>query len=226
MPMYSIANAVGTPFNPFASTAVPASGNYVGERIAVVNPAIFPRGWSWLEWSGSVWFPPVGEPIAVRWADPIRSVTPGVTTQVEIYGADGNTSPIIPDYMLPDGIIFKNEMCGGIATPTTPSAYILGLNVGGDTPTNLDGYNTHIANTGNTISGGGVRGPNLGFNTLGKRSGTMMRGQGLGNRQSFDAQVCSFTPGGNRVWLSAKCGRTDDTVKLFGYKITSMGLSQ
>jgi hypothetical protein len=215
---------LGSPSNPFTSTAVPASGNYVGERIAVVNPAILPRGWSWLEWSGSVWFPPAGELIATRWASPIRSVTPGVTAQVEIYGSAGNTSPIIPDYMLPDKIVFKNEMCAGISTPTTSSAYTIGLTVGGSIAA-LSGYNSHIAAQGNS-STVGVRGAPLGLSMLGMRNGSTMQCQALGTLQSIDAPAGSFTSGANRVWLAAICGRTDDTVRLYGYNITSMGLSQ
>lgn len=218
---------LGSASNPFPNAAAllaayPSGGRYVGERIAMANPAIVPRGWSLLEWSGSVWFPPAGELIATRWANPIRSVTPGVTTQVEIYGSAGNTSPIIPDYMLPDKIVFKNEMCAGISTPTTSSAYTIGLTVGGSIAA-LSGYNSHIAAQGNANTVG-VRGAPLGLSMLGMRNGSTMQCQALGNLQNIDTPAGFFTPGANRVLIAAICGRTDDTVRLYGYNITSMGL--
>ena len=97
-----------------ALSASPASGDFVGQLIWVVNPAV-PRGRSRLEWTGSIWAPPAGELIAAVWrgAAPVALVTPGVIGQVEIFGATGNLSKIIPGYMIPAGLLMKIQ--GGIS---------------------------------------------------------------------------------------------------------------
>ena len=93
---------------------LPLTAPYKGYKIAVVNPAV-PDGWSTLKWTGTGWVPPKGELIAAVWrgAAPVALVTPGVIGQVEIFGATGNLSKIIPGYMIPAGLLMKIQ--GGIS---------------------------------------------------------------------------------------------------------------
>ena len=79
-------NLPGSPSNPFQDAAAlvaayPSGGRYIGERVAMVNPAIVPRGWGWLEWSGSIWFVPAGEPISAQYTTTKNAVAIAILGQ-------------------------------------------------------------------------------------------------------------------------------------------------
>lgn len=193
-------------------------------RIRAINPAV-PKGWSWLEWTGAIWAPPRGEPIAVKWrssAAPIANVTPGVTTLTEIYGASAG-SPIIPDYMLPDGLVF--EASGWIAAYNAAgvSGCVLGIGISGSIMTGTaEFYYPHAAGVTPTATGLGAP-----YNTRGRGivSGGLFKGAaGSGNGGGIINNTHgTVVAGANRVWAMAKPSGVADRIQLDGYSFVSEG---
>jgi hypothetical protein len=128
----------------------PAQGNFKGEIIYVPNPAV-PRGMSRLEWTGSIWCPPVGELIAGAFAsssvNPLVLVTPGVTTLTTIM-----STSIIPDYMLPN--LLEWDVCAtmGAQNLTGTGTCLLGVSISGNVTSIDQSYYAIASNTSPTQS--------------------------------------------------------------------------
>lgn len=208
----------------YVGATLPALGSYIGQLIQVDNSAV-PSGRSILRWNGTIWAPPRGEPIAVKWrtaAAPIANVTPGVTTLTEIYGASAG-SPIIPDYMLPDGLVF--EASGWIAAYNTAgvSGCVVGIGISGSIMTgNNESYYPHGSAT--TPAPTGLGAP---YNTRGRGmvSGGLFKGaSGNGNGGGIMHNAHgTVVAGATRVWAMAKPSGVADRIQLDGYSFVSEG---
>lgn len=210
------------PTIPYVGTNIPLSGSYIGQLIQVNNAAV-PSGRSILRWNGTIWAPPAGEPIALKWrgaASPIAQVTPGVTTLTEIYGA---TSPIIPDYMLPDGLVFGASGWIIAINPAGVSGCLVALGLSGGIMTGTaDYYYPHGATITPAPTGLGApyntRG--RGFVTGGLFKGASGSGSGGGIVNNTHG---TFVSGANRVWAMAKPSGLADQIRLEGYSFVSEG---
>lgn len=208
----------------YVGATLPALGAYIGQLIQVDNSAV-PSGRSILRWNGTIWAPPRGEPIAVKWrtaAAPIASVTPGATTLTEIYGASAG-SPIIPDYMLPDGLVF--EASGWIAAYNAAgvSGCMVGIGISGSIMTGTtESYYPHASTVTPAATGLGAS-----YSTRGRGivSGGLFKGaSGAGNGGGiFINTHGTVVAGANRVWAMAKPSGVADRIQLDGYSFVSEG---
>lgn len=208
----------------YVGATLPALGAYIGQLIQVDNSAV-PSGRSILRWNGTIWAPPRGEPIAIKWrtaAAPIANVTPGVTTLTEIYGASAG-SPIIPDYMLPDGLVF--EASGWIGAYNAAGVYgcVVGIGISGSIMTgNNESYYPHGSVT--TPAPTGLGAP---YSTRGRGivlGGLFKGASGGGNGGSILSNAHgTVVAGANRVWAMAKPSGVADRIQLDGYSFVSEG---
>lgn len=225
----------GSPTSPFTSTttvatlaALAATGP---DEIWIANPAV-PRGKSKLVVNAARtnYVPPKGEAIVSLWGTPasqLRIITPGVLTFVELFGATGNLSPIIPDFMIPDGIIMEFVCYAGSKnTAGVPGANI-GAMLSGSATIEPSAPKYQLASFGYTPATipVGIAKP---YSTLIARSGAVI-GHGSGSTASISglttggANTNPFTAGAMRVRINGQASKVDDVFVIEGFTICSMG---
>lgn len=197
---------------------LPTSGEYC--RIRVANPAV-PRGWSWLEWTGTIWAPPSGELIAGVFSDyittPIASVIPGVTTSTEIWAGSS-----IPEYMIPNSLLIRGSLQANIQN----ASGVAGANIGlyaSSSPVATNGFNGIVSAYDLTPTAIGVGNvwQVLGVNYRWGNSigGPDARGAAAGTL----SESYAYTPGAGKLRLSARPSSVTDRVNLYGAAIYSAG---
>lgn len=198
---------------------LPVAGDYIGQRIMVANAAV-PRGVSRLEWTGAIWAPPAGELIAGIWcgANPVALVTPGVTSLTKIYA-----SPVIPDYMLPDGLIFTANSIMSAANASGVSGCMLGVTISGNTPT---GATAQLYARGATVTPGGnplALGASV---ATAQRKATAFRtshGE-MPSAFAFDlSPIGTFVSNACKLYAMAKPSGVNDQIRFDGASVISMG---
>lgn len=220
---YGVYAKAGSP--PYVGSAIPtATMARKGDLIQVDNPAV-PLGRSILRCTGTIWAPPRGEPIAEKWRTPgayIVSTVPGVTSLIEVYGAS-NGSQVIPDYMLPFGLVFEASGWVQAFNPAGVSGCILGIVLSGSVPTGAFTYNYPYS--ASVIPQQYGVGPSYNMRGRGIVDATSFRGaDGTGGGGAIVSNVHgTFVPGSNRVWVMAKPSKIDDSIRLDGYSIVSEG---
>lgn len=208
----------------YVGSNIPASGSDVGQLIQVDNPAV-PGGRSILRWTGTLWAPPAGEPIAIAnvapttVAVPVADVTPGVTTVVQVY-----QGPVIPNYMLPLGLRISTRAKFRITNPGTGVAgALLGCGISGSAP-NMVNYNDFpngvqvtppTYQTGNNAD---VMKPSIRTSTLFGNSPAS-----ISTADSDNQYGLPFVSGSNRLYCTAKPSSVTDRVIFWWGIVTSDG---
>jgi hypothetical protein len=224
---------LGSAENPFPNAAArdaayPSGGRHVGERIAMANPAIVPRGWGWLEWSGSIWFVPAGEPIAQQWGMDnayLADQTPGALVLTKIF-----QSPIIPDAFLPIKQKYELAIFAMVINASGVVGCRMGACISGGDPTSpltsMD-YN-YTAATGFTPTSNGVGFLEQNARYPGGRSsaGPLLHSKGGTGRILRNGAVPNFVSENNRFYLMGQPSHIADRfVFEGGYSITSLGVA-
>jgi hypothetical protein len=231
-------NLPGSPSAPFPDAAARDAAYpspTIGTRVKMINPAVGNpvvggvldlTNASWLEYIGNgKWAPPMGEDIASRYANPIASLTPGNLTLAELYGSTGNASPVIPDYMLPNGIAWQMESSIACAKTVTGSPKF-GIGICATMPpTPFDGSFMQLFFSNSITGGQGFRGPNLGTTSYGYRVGDSMPFQFPTNYHTFYAPSAPpFVSGAMRVFAAVQSHDVADTFRMWSYRFVSRGL--
>lgn len=125
-----------------ALTATYPNGGALGQIVWLPNPAV-PLGRSRLQWNGTAWVPPAGEPIILinpqLNGSAIVDITPGVTTLLQIWASN-----VIPDYMIPDGLNMSIEgNIGAMNSVSQTNTVLLGFALSGSVPTAI-AYGAYI----------------------------------------------------------------------------------
>ena len=227
---------LGSDKNPYPGSTTPAELATLAatgpDEIWIANPAV-PRGKSKLVVNAARtnYVPPKGEALASVWGTPeapLRSISTGVLTFTELYGSTGDLSPIIPDYMIPDGIVMEFVCLAGSKYVTSGLA---GANIGAclsGAATVETGANKYpLAAFGYTPSTVpvGIAKP---YSALIARDGAVI-GHGTGSTAAVSQIVAGganqnpFTSGAMRVRINGQGSKIDDTFVIDGFTLCSMG---
>lgn len=90
-------------------------------RIRAINPAV-PKGWSWLEWNGTIWAPPAGEVVAAESSDTYLVDIVATGFNISEFTYVFASSQVVPEYMFPIGTAVIAQMSGGLADATDTEA--------------------------------------------------------------------------------------------------------
>ena len=214
------------PTIPYVGTNIPLSGSYIGQLIRVDNAAV-PGGRSILRWTGAIWAPPAGEPIAAAASStpvPLALVTPGVTTLTQIWA-----SAVIPDYMIPELLEFEIDANLGVKNPSPVAGYMVGVGISGAIPTGTSQYSypaSFFGTPGATFFAG------IGGAWTGKRAQALRHfgafkhpdPYAAGGGAARSANTCgNFVSGSNRVYAMAKPSSVSDQVQFDCVQVYSKG---
>ena len=198
---------------------LPTAGDYIGQRIMVANVAV-PRRVSRLEWTGTIWAPPSGELIAGIWGsvNPVALVTPGVTTLTQIYA-----SPVIPDYMLPDGVVFTTNAIMAATNAAGVYGCVIGVTISGSQPTDVL---AQFYARGVTITpGGNPQALGTSVATAYRKASAFRTSHGeVPSGLTFNATpIGTFASGACRLYAMAKPSGVADQIRFDGASVISMG---
>lgn len=198
---------------------LPVAGDYIGQRIMVANAAV-PRGVSRLEWTGSIWAPPSGELIVGIWgnANPVALVTPGVTSLTKIY-----ESPVIQDYMLPDGVIARVDTVMCAINVAGVGGCILGVGICGAIPSgqNIINYPANASIIPDNIGGVGISGASY---YLKRKAGNFVHSGVYTTGRNIDTNTCGpYNSGACKLYAMAKPSGVADQIRFDGASVISMG---
>lgn len=189
-------------------------------RIRAINPAV-PKGWSWLEWNGTIWAPPAGELIAGIFSDynttPVADVIPGVTTPTEIWAGSS-----IPEHMIPDRLLIRGSLQAMLINASGVAGANISLHVS-SSPIATNGFNGIVSayNLTPTALGAGNIWQALGLNY---RWGNYIGGpDARGTAAGTLSDSNPYTPGYGKLRLSVKPSSVTDRVKFYGAAIYSAG---
>lgn len=218
---YGVYAKAGSP--PYVGATIPtATSARRGDLIQVDNAAV-PLGRSILRCTGTTWAPPAGEVLAVALPvddnTPIYNQAPGGTSLVTIW-----SSPVIPDYLLPNLVEF--EICAnvGLSNATGTAGAVIGVGISGVVPVGATTSAYPLAWTGTPQIY--PTGPGDKVNAFGcRRKGGFRHGGGAGTvATSYDQNTCgAFVAGANKLWIMAKPSKTDDVCRFDGAIVRAKG---
>lgn len=213
----SFGDAVGAVYNGTTIPLPTPSVSLLGSKIPVVNPAV-PRGYSWLECNGTAWVPPTGELIAGTWRNgaSIAAVTPGVAaTVVTIW-----ESVVIPDYMLPAGLVYLVRGAFVVKNASGVANALGGVGLCANTYV-LSGNASFPVGFSATPDANGQNGGQ--WQGLGLLEGGIFYNQGNGNRSLTFGTPGSFVSGQTKLRAVARPSGVADQYILDGASVISMG---